>query len=468
MNSRGAWPTREDMVRARPSFSKAWLHEAFLKGRDRLQRAPLAQRVARGAFWSLVGTALSRVLGLAATVVTARVLGKEQFGALGVLTSTIGLFQVFAGFGIGATSTKFVAELRVKDPGRAGRILALSGVLSANFGVFAALLLYTISPWLSVHFLKAPLLVNPMRIASVGLFFSTMGGAQGGALAGFEAFRTIATTNAIAALTGVPLAVVGVYYFGLSGAVAATVLTSAIQWILTHIELRRHARRAKIYLGVTGWTKELQVLWSFSLPALIAGALVAPVNWISTALLVNAKNGFAEMGAFNAANQWFGAIMLLPSIMGSSLLPVLSERLGEGDRDSAARILRTLMLLNTVVVLPVGIALSLASGPLMGLYGTAFEHGWPTMVAALATASLLAVVTPAGVLLVASNKLWLGFLMNAGWAVVFISTTVLFTRWGWGAFGVALARLLAYGVHAAWTTWYALAVVRSTKRPVLV
>jgi hypothetical protein len=39
-----------------------------------------------------------------------------------------------------------------------------------------------------------------------------------------------------------------------------------------------------------------------------------------------------------------------------------------------------------------------------------------------------------------------------------LAATVLLVRWG--AFGVALARLVAYGVHAIWTVWFAVAFLR--------
>ena len=69
-----------------------------------------------GAFWSLLGTVVSRGLSLASSVFVARWLGKESFGEFGVLQTTVGMFAVFAGFGMGLTATKHVAELRQATP----------------------------------------------------------------------------------------------------------------------------------------------------------------------------------------------------------------------------------------------------------------------------------------------------------------------------------------------------------------
>ncbi len=85
----------------------------------------LRGRFARGAVWSLLGALMAQGATLAASVITARLLGREQFGEYGMIQSTVGMLGIFAGLGLGMTATKFVAELRTRDPQRAGRIIAL-------------------------------------------------------------------------------------------------------------------------------------------------------------------------------------------------------------------------------------------------------------------------------------------------------------------------------------------------------
>lgn len=96
----------------------------------RLSESPLAYRLARGAFWSLIGGVGSRALTLVSSIIVARLLGKEGYGEVGMVQSTIGLFGVFAGFGLGSTATKYIAEYGIKDPEKAGRILNLTLIFS--------------------------------------------------------------------------------------------------------------------------------------------------------------------------------------------------------------------------------------------------------------------------------------------------------------------------------------------------
>jgi hypothetical protein len=66
---------------------------------------------------------MSRLLALAAALLVARLLGKASYGELGIVQSTIVMFGTLAGFGMGTTAAKFVAEFRHSDPVRAGKSL---------------------------------------------------------------------------------------------------------------------------------------------------------------------------------------------------------------------------------------------------------------------------------------------------------------------------------------------------------
>ncbi len=427
----------------------------------RIQGSSLASRLAHGALWSVAGTALMRAFTLAASVVTVRILGKVAYGELGVLTSTLLTFQAFASLGLGMTATKYVAELREKDAPRAGRILALSAVVSSGTGLLATTLLWVFAPWLAAHTIGAPQLGGLLRIASLGLFFTTLGGAQAGALAGFEAFRTMTWLNVWSGLLGIPITVAGVWFWGLEGAVWATVVTAVVQWVLTHFAVRALARRHGIPIRLREWWREQRVLWTFSMPALAQGVMVGPVSWAAAAILVNQPHGYPEMGAFSAANQWYAAVLFLPSALCGPVLPVLSERVGQGDAPGVRKVLLASLAMNAAAVLPIVVAGSLASPWIMRMYGPGFADAWPTLVVVLATAGVVAITNPVGYVLAASSRLWLGFVMNSGWAAVFLGAT--FALVSWGALGLATGRLVGYLVHALWTAWFAVSFVRARR-----
>lgn len=425
----------------------------------RIEASDIGYRLAKGTFWIVAGGVISRGLGILASVVVARTLGKGSFGELGIINSTVGLFQVFAGFGLGLTATKYVAEYRTSNPQKAGRIISLGWMVSAVTGGLCAILLATFAPWLAAHALAAPHLSGLLRVASIALLISSLNAAQNGALSGFEAFKTIAGRSLIAGVLNFPIMIAGVLLDGLQGAVWATVVSCAINWFICHLAVRREAQRYRVPLTFTGCWEEAPLLWKFSLPAVLSGIMVTPVTWACSALLVNQPNGYDEMGIFSAANQWYTLVLFLPSMLGTVVLPILAERLGQKEIGQSRKLLALTMKVNAILVLPVVLVAGVASPYIMGLYGADFKSGWPTLIVVLLTAGVLAIQTPVGQIIAASGKMWTGFLMNLGWALVFVFATLVST--GFGSLGLASARAAAYLVHAIWVLIFA-RVITST------
>lgn len=434
---------------------------------DRINAIPFARRIARGAFWVLLGTTAVRALRVPISIILARYMGPTRFGELGIVSGSIDLFGVFAGFGLGLTATKYIAEFRTRDPLRAGRILSVSTVVAAVGGAMFSIILYVVAPYLATHTLSAPHLFVPLRIGALALFFSSMNGAQMGALYGFEAFQVTAKLQAIVGLVDLPFMLGGYYFGGLNGVIWGMAGSRFVSWLLGSAALREQARRYNIHIVFSHSRHELPILWQFSVPATLAGIMVMPVNWLCSTLLVNQPHGYAEMGVFSAANQWYGTMLFIPTVLGSSLLPLLSDRMGERDGKSSESILNTMMKLNGIIVIPFALCLSVLSPWVMRMYGSGYGHAWSTLIAAVWTAAILGVITPVGDVIAASGRMWLGLILNAGWAVVFVGATLLLVRWG--SLGLASSRLIAYITHATWTVLVGYKIIRShSEKAVLV
>lgn len=428
---------------------------------NRIETSPIGCRLARGVFWVTAGAVISRGLMLAASIVVARMLGKTAYGELGMVRSTVGMFGVFAGFGLGLTATKHVAQFRETDPDRAGRIIGLSWLVAMATGGLMALGLLFFAPWLAGNTINAPHLSGILRIAALILFINALNGAQAGALSGFEAFKAIAQVNLFVGLISFPILIAGAYWGGLAGAVWALAITLGVNWLLNRLALRKEARRHGVPLTFKNCRAESPILWRFSLPAVVSSSMLAPVNWVCNALLVNRSDGYDEMGILSAANQWYALLLFLPSLLGSVVLPVLSERLGHNDTGRATRTLVLAIKTNLLLVSPIVLLASVASPYVMGLYGESFRGGWPVLIIVLLTAGMTTIQSPVGQIITASGRMWVGCAMNMGWAAVFVLGTVLLV--GNGALGLAVARAIAYAVHAVWVFSFARHVLSAAK-----
>jgi O-antigen/teichoic acid export membrane protein len=420
----------------------------------------LSSRFARGAVWSLVGGVISQGSNLAASIITARLLGREQFGEYGMVQSTVGMLGIFAGLGLGVTATKYVAELRTRDPERAGRIIALSSIVALMSGGLLAVALVLFAPILAARTLNAPTLAPVLRIASVLLFLNALNGAQTGALSGFEVFRTIAKINLARGVITFPITVALVLLWQLPGAIWAAAVSAALTCLFSQLCLRRHCATVGIRPRLSSAWREGRVLWTFSTPAFLSAALAGPVTWAANTMLVNQPGGYAEMGVFSAASQWRAALLFLPGLVGQVATPMLASLQDAGGGRLARKVLLGSVLMNAICTLPVVLVLLPFSGWVMSLYGPAFSGRGPVLAILLLSAALLAVQTPVGNLIAAFGRMWAGFGMNAGWAACLLVVTHVLLGLGWGAQALASAYFAAYLAHALWTFSFAAAVLR--------
>ena len=111
-------------------------------------------------------------------------------------------------------------------------------------------------------------------------------------------------------------------------------------------------------------------MWQFALPATLGCLLVNPVNWARTAMLAVQPNGWEHVGALNAANQWFGALLWLPYRIAQSVMPILSERIGANDDMSSVKVVIASVKVTAATTLPFVVLGSVFGKNIMGAYGS--------------------------------------------------------------------------------------------------
>jgi O-antigen/teichoic acid export membrane protein len=438
------------------------LSPRFLEGLwIRVESSPLGKRLLRGTIWTLVGTVISRALGLGAAIFAARILGKAVYGELGILQSTVGMLGTFAGFGMGTTATKYVAELRSRNPAKAGGIIAISSLVSWSVSAVLFAGLYLVAPWLCAHTLAAPQLTDTLRLSGLLLVVSGINGAQLGVLSGFEAFKSIAQVSWMTGLINFPMIVGGAFFFQLRGVILGMVIAQAIGCLLNWRAMRLEMKKFGVPVSFRPRWGDFRVVWKFSMPAVFGSALISVVNWAAATMLVNQRNGYAEMGVFSAANQWFNALMWLPYVVSGVTLPVLAERLGSGDKASSVKLLKMTLGINAATVLPIMLIGCIASRYIMMSYGTDFVGGWVTLDVVLITAGILSLVVIVGELMAACGDMWLGLLLNVAFGGIFLGLNAILLKWG--AFGLAASRLIAYGIYAVLMGAYLLYFILARK-----
>ncbi len=407
---------------------------------NRLEASPVGTRLAGGMLWSGVGAVASRGLALIASIVIARLIGREAFGALGVTVSTLSMFSTFAVFGLNLTATKHIAEYRKTDPARAGRVMALSRVTAWGSGIAAALVMAAAAPALA-RTLAAPELGGLLALAAVALLFTVVNQVQMGALSGFEAFRRNSMIQTVAGLVSFPLTVIAVWLWALPGAVLGLVVSALLLVMLGHRGVRKEAALAGVPVSWKGWSQEKGILWHFSMPTVLAGAVYVPVMWLANVIIVNTPQGYAAMGLFSAADRWRTAITFVPILMGGVTLPLLSSLLGERDFRKYRKVLWTSVALSGLAAAALAVPIAAVSPWIMAGYGPAFAQGkWAliTLCASAVASSAYWIISQS---LISRARVWSMFWLNVEWSVLFMAAVWMLRHLG--ATGLAAAYLIA-------------------------
>lgn len=425
----------------------------FQKGLERVLDSPLAGRLARGAFWSLLGSVLARVLSTTSWVIVGRMLGKEGFGEIGMIQNTVGMFATAAAFGMGMATTKYVAEYRSTDPERAGRFIALASATNFITSVVLSLVLWFMAPWLASETLSAPHLVWPLQISALLLFFGGIAGAPTGALGGFEAFKVMAHVNVIVGIASFPLLVLGTWWGGVQGALWGLIGSSALNTALFWIVYRKEVAKAGITVRFKGCWEEVRFFWDFNLPGTLNTLLAGVVLWAVGAMLVRGVEGFGGLGVYNAAQRIRFIPENLVGMLLTPVLPVLVNSFAQKDMTTYARTLVFAFVISSVTIVPLAL-LQIASPWLTLLpYGSQFQGQEMSVIIWLMVGTIAySLMWPMGFIFASLGRVW--FALGVG--VLQGGANLLLAAWlipRFGSSGLAMSATLAAVIGSVPLLW---------------
>ena len=405
------------------------------------------ERLLGGIGWSAAASVLAQGCSFLTMVLLARVMGREPFGQFALIQSTMVSLTTVSGLGLGITATKYVSQYRVSNPAKAGRILGLSALVT-----LAAAILFTVGLGLSTRFAslavgRAAEFQSALRISMVYVFFITITCSQTGGLAGFEAFRKIATINAIYGFATFASSWVLANRWGLPGAVWGQGIGAILLWMMNEAALTAHCRDRGIIIRYRRVWEERHVLLRFAIPAAACGMVSSAATWAANVLLVR-RSGFTELAIFSAALSLRSIVLFVPALVLRVSTPLLNNLLATRQAAAYRRVFLSITGLNVVIALGVALVLSLAGSRILHLFGKDFSSsGWlpPTLLAAVVLEVLANNLFQA---LFTSGKLWRHLAILSLWAILLLIGAGLLSP-KYGASGLAASYFMAWLASAA-------------------
>ena len=419
----------------------------FIKAK--INRSSLSKRLFEGMSWTLIGNVVGKFLQLLAFIFVARLVGKQEYGQISIIRSTLNMFLVFSSVGMGVTATRYIAMYRTSNPHRAYEIYRFTKKTVIWLGMIISVVIFLLSSYIAENQLNDLHLSNALKIGAVILFLMTITSVQMGALNGFERFKEVGINSALNGIIQLISVVLGAYLWGINGVIAGLGITSFILVLQLWFSLKKDI--SKIRTAEKNKDDEKldssSIFLKFSLPAVLQGLVVIPVLWwVKTFLIDNA--GYGEMATFDVAEQWYYVVLFVPNSLGTILLPLLTNTNYNGSKEQYNKLLKVNMLINVGVTFIIAVSVALFSPLIYKFYGKEFTDYQPLLILMI-TVVICAVNNVLGQVITSKGKMWIGFGVNALWAIWLITFSVIFVgKYNMGALGLAYALLVSYTLHS--------------------
>lgn len=333
------------------------------------------ERLLSGFSWNVLSAVAMQGSVLLSTIIVARMLGLESFGAYSVLVSTVMTIAAIAQGGSGLVATKYVAEFLATEPERVGRVLKMCRVFTLGTGIATAAFVFALAGLISSDVLGKPELVSQVRLIAIATLFQVSVSYQFGALQGFGAFRELSRAGVFAGLGYIIFTAVGAWLGQVTGVLVGFVLASAFRSAVFGYMLGVVRRSHGVPNAGTLDPQEFWLIWRFALPAGLAGFVTMPCLWLVTVLVARQPDGLSLVAMFAVAHQVRLAVLQLPALLNAVSFSVLSRLKARDEASDFRRVFWSNLIVSLGFSALVVTVLILVADQVLGLYGGKFTDG---------------------------------------------------------------------------------------------
>ena len=409
---------------------------------------------------TLLGTVGAQAGTYAAIVLVTRFLGVESFGRYGAIQATLNAAVGLSTLGLGITATRYVAQFRITDPIRAGRVIGLCDLSAIASGILFGSIVFGSADLISQALFHSGDLKWPIRIMAFSSLLMTMNANQSGALIGFQAFGRLLRVQILLSIVTVGLTYALVASYGFDGAVATLPLTALIGCVLLHCEISGELKSQGIRARYREAWSERRILIEFAFPAAVSGIVGSGSVWIAQALLLRSEAGLTEMGLWTAAASMRAAVLLGPGVLARVSSPMLSSMLDHGQGEEYEKTMWATALAASAGALAIGLLLLLCSPWIVILFGNDYKRAVELIPLVIGSAIVEAYSSSVSQALVAHRRLDYQLLVIGLWALTLITAS----WWGtarYASTGLASAYLMAWMTTAIAYTWIARRLIKA-------
>jgi O-antigen/teichoic acid export membrane protein len=404
------------------------------------------------------GTIFTAAFGYVFKVYLARTLGPEALGIFALGITLVGFLGVFNSLGLPQSAVRFVASYCAADKFEPLHALLWRGsqiLLAANL-LFAALLLM-LGRWVAVHVYHSITLVQYLPWFALIMLCGVLTGFYSKVLTGYKDLgRRTLIVNFVGSPLAMLLAVLLIFAgMGLRGYLIAQILSAGVVTVLLFVAVREVTPPPARFLAQRGSGLEKEV-WSFSVAMLGVGFLEFLMVQVDK-IALGFYRGPREVGIYSVAAALVVYVPLVLSSINQIFSPVIADLHTRGDHAMLARLFQSLTKWTVGLTLPLAAVVIIFARPLMRIFGSDFEAGWPILIIGTAGQLVNCGVGSVGYLLLMSGNEKRLIKVQVVMATVMVGLNVALVPW-LGGVGAAIA---AAGTNVGINLWNLIEVRRA-------
>jgi O-antigen/teichoic acid export membrane protein len=327
------------------------------------------------------GTIFTAAIGYVFKVYLARVMGPEALGMFALGITLVGFLGVFNSLGLPQSAVRFVASYCAAGEFERLHALLWRGsriLLGAN--LFFAAILLTAGHWVAVRIYHSTALAQYMPWFALIMFFSVLTGFYGKVLTGY---KDLGRRTLIVNFVGSPLTMLLAVLLisggmGLRGYLTAQILGAAVVTALLLAAVRELTPAQARVSAQRGPGLEREI-WAFSGAMLGIGFLEFLMVQVDK-IALGFYRGPREVGIYSVAAALVVYVPLVLSSINQIFSPVIADLHTRGDHDLLARLFQSLTKWVVGLTLPLAAVVIVFARPLMRIFGSDFEAGWPILI----------------------------------------------------------------------------------------
>lgn len=396
----------------------------------------IRKELAKGTFWTAVGSYSRYFFSFLVSAILARLLVPDDFGVVSMVLVYTGFVDLLAEFGISAT----VVQKRYLDRRGLSTVFWFAALIGVTLTGISVLL----APVIESFFDFAGLSVV-VQVMSINLLLVSLATVPQGLMQQKLAFKQLAVleiiTTILSGIVGITLALQGWGYWAL---VIQGISTKAFSLIG--------------YFVFTRWlpfftiqVETIRDIISFS-GNLLGFRMINYWSRNADNLLIGRTLGSTQLGFYNQAyTLMMYPIRMLSSVINPSIQPVFATAQDEPQRIAPTYLL--LLELIAMITFPMGIFLHLFAGPVIRvLWGNQWEASIPVFEVLAFLTMVQPILATSGSVFIARNKARLLFGLGTLTSVIIIAGIAIGSLFG--ILGVATGYAIAYLLLATPLTLY--------------